>query len=82
MKVTANYHGHTYRCGHAYGQDEEYVQAALEMGFEVMGFADHVILPGFSQYPMRADYDKLPEEIRRQNRDLQRLRSGVARRFL
>ena len=47
MKVTANYHGHTYRCAHAYGQDEEYVQAALEMGVEVMGFADHVILPGF-----------------------------------
>ena len=63
MKVTANYHGHTYRCGHAYGQDEEYVQAALEMGFEVMGFADHVILPGFAQYPMRADYDKLPDYL-------------------
>ncbi len=63
MKVTANYHGHTFRCGHAFGKDEEYVQAAIEMGFEVMGFADHVILPHFTQPHMRGDYDLLPDYL-------------------
>ena len=36
-----NYHSHTKRCGHAGGEDEAYVQAAIEHGFQVMGFSDH-----------------------------------------
>lgn len=36
-----NYHTHTYRCGHASGTDEEYVLAAIETGFKVLGFSDH-----------------------------------------
>ena len=36
-----NYHTHTYRCGHASGTDEEYVLAAIEAGFKVLGFSDH-----------------------------------------
>lgn len=36
-----NFHTHTTRCRHALGTDEEYVKAALESGFDVLGFADH-----------------------------------------
>ena len=37
----ANYHTHTYRCGHASGTEEEYIRNAIELGFTVLGFADH-----------------------------------------
>ncbi len=39
--MIANYHTHTYRCGHASGEDEAYVQTALEAGIEILGFSDH-----------------------------------------
>lgn len=36
-----NYHTHTSRCMHANGQDEDYVLAAIQGGFKVLGFSDH-----------------------------------------
>lgn len=36
-----NYHTHTSRCRHAVGTDEDYVIAAIESGFKVLGFSDH-----------------------------------------
>jgi histidinol-phosphatase (PHP family) len=36
-----NYHTHTYRCGHADGEDEKYVKRAIECGIKHMGFSDH-----------------------------------------
>ncbi len=36
-----NFHTHTTRCKHAVGTDEQYVRAALEGGFDVLGFSDH-----------------------------------------
>lgn len=52
----SNYHTHTKRCGHAYGEDEDYVLEALGYGIHDLGFSDHVILPGFSEPGMRGDY--------------------------
>ncbi len=43
MKV--NLHTHTTRCYHAVGEDEEYVQAAIDAGFEKLGFSDHTPFP-------------------------------------
>lgn len=40
-----NYHTHTSRCGHAIGEDEEYVIEAIKAGYQTLGFSDHVILP-------------------------------------
>ncbi len=37
----ASYHNHTYRCLHAKGTDQEYVERSLMEGFKVMGFSDH-----------------------------------------
>ncbi len=48
--MKANYHTHTARCGHASGTDEQYVQAALAQGFDVLGFSDHV------PWPYRSDF--------------------------
>lgn len=39
--MIANYHTHTWRCRHAQGDTEEYVQQALAAGLEVLGFSDH-----------------------------------------
>lgn len=36
-----NYHMHTRRCMHASGSDEEYVIAAIQNGYEEIGFSDH-----------------------------------------
>ena len=54
--LTANYHTHTKRCGHATGEDEDYVLEALGHGFRRLGFSDHIRLPGFSQPYTRGDY--------------------------
>ena len=50
---TSNYHSHTKRCGHAFGEDEEFLLAGKEAGFKLFGFSDHVILPDISQPGMR-----------------------------
>lgn len=36
-----NYHTHTFRCRHATGTEEEYVQRAIAGGVTHMGFSDH-----------------------------------------
>lgn len=37
-----NLHTHTYRCKHATGEDREYVEKAIEAGYDVLGFSDHM----------------------------------------
>ena len=39
--MKANYHTHTARCNHAKGTEREYVEAAIENGFQILGFSDH-----------------------------------------
>ena len=39
--MLSNYHTHTMRCHHAAGTDREYVEAAIQAGYQVLGFADH-----------------------------------------
>ena len=43
--MIANYHTHTFRCGHASGSDQEYVETAIERGVKTLGFSDHVPMP-------------------------------------
>ena len=43
--MIANYHTHTYRCGHAAGEDRQYVETAIRRGLQVLGFSDHVPMP-------------------------------------
>lgn len=37
----ANYHTHTYRCNHASGTEEEYIESAIACGITELGFSDH-----------------------------------------
>lgn len=43
--IKQNYHSHTKRCGHAVGEDEDYVREAIKAGLEVLGFSDHAAYP-------------------------------------
>ncbi len=61
--IDGNYHSHTSRCGHAFGADEEYVLAANEAGFHVLGFSDHVMLPRANQPRMRGDISLLSDYV-------------------
>jgi histidinol-phosphatase (PHP family) len=44
-----NYHTHTKRCNHAFGEDREYVETAIKSGIKTLGFSDHA--PYFFPYP-------------------------------
>lgn len=75
MKV--NLHTHTARCNHATGTDEEYVLAAIEAGFDKLGFSDHTPFPyrdGFvagnrMEIGRLEDYYSSVEELRRNYAD-------------
>ena len=69
--MKANYHTHTWRCGHATGEDEQYVLAAIERGFGELGFADHVPWPytsGFANPSVRMEVSQMDAYLRRFHR--------------
>jgi len=45
ISFIANYHTHTKRCGHAIGEDREYVEAAIQAGIQILGFSEHTPYP-------------------------------------
>lgn len=62
--LTINYHTHTKRCGHALGEDEEYVLAAIQAGIRVLGISDHIFYPNLrrdSFYNVRGDYSEMED---------------------
>ncbi len=59
MHIDYCFHTHTSRCGHATGADEEYVLKAIENGIKVMGFSDHVMVPGQHLPHIKGDYYEL-----------------------
>lgn len=63
--MKTNYHTHTARCLHAEGTDEAYILAALEAGFDELGFADHAPWPFGGGYVsgIRMPCDALPDYI-------------------
>lgn len=40
-----NLHTHTLRCGHASGEDVQYIKSAIEAGFTLLGFSEHIPFP-------------------------------------
>ncbi len=62
-KITYCYHSHTYRCGHASGEDEDYVKKAIEFGLKDFGVSDHVILPHIVQPGMRGAWNLLDDYL-------------------
>ncbi len=67
-----NYHTHTARCYHAQGSDEEYVLAAIEAGFDEIGFADHSAWPFEGGYVSRMRMSA--EELKSYCESIHRLR--------
>ena len=62
-KLDYCFHSHTSRCGHAYGEDEEYVKSAIQGHFKMMGYSDHAMLPHFEQPGMRGSYSLFPNYV-------------------
>ena len=74
-----NYHTHTARCGHAWGTDEEFVEAAIQAGFGVLGFSEH------SPWPFADGYQEIDtrqrirvEDLDAYLRDMQALKQRYA----
>jgi histidinol-phosphatase (PHP family) len=61
--MKANYHTHTYRCGHASGQDEQYVKAAIDAGLKIIGFSDHMPVPNYHNPRDRMDCEQWTEYL-------------------
>ena len=61
--MIANYHTHTFRCGHAEGDESEYARAAADNGFEILGFADHTPYDFFDFGPRDRPMRMKPEEL-------------------
>ena len=45
--LKANYHTHTYLCGHATGDVIDYVNEAIRLGFKELGMSDHAHTPEY-----------------------------------
>lgn len=59
-----NYHTHTYRCKHAVGNVDDYVQAALRQKIEVLGISDHTPFPNDERWlKVRMAYKELDEYL-------------------
>ena len=71
-----NYHTHTPRCGHAAGDEEEYVLAAIAGGLKVLGFSDHTpfIFPNHYHSGIRM----APEELEDYVQTVQQLKKQYA----
>lgn len=89
--LKANYHTHTSRCGHAGSYaDEEYVAAAAQAGYQVLGMSDHSPWPYAGSYTnptVRMPVSQLDEYLdsmaglREQYRDRLRLYIGLECEF-
>ncbi len=71
------YHTHSYRCGHGTGTEEEYVLSAIKEGFKVIGFTEHVFLPGFEQPGMRGSFNELDDYIDTVNKLKEKYRDQI-----
>ena len=64
--MKTNYHSHTSRCFHATGLDEEYVLEAIKNNYDVIGFSDHMPVPGIEVekwFKARMGYSKRQEYV-------------------
>ncbi len=69
--MLTNYHTHTNRCHHANGTDEEYVKAAVEAGYSILGFSDHA--PYYYEDGYESYYKMLPSQAHEYADSLRRL---------
>ncbi|MCG4880068.1 histidinol-phosphatase [Amedibacillus dolichus] len=70
-----NYHAHTKRCGHAIGEDEEYVVEAIRNGYRKIGVSDHIPYPNGYLETDRMHEDEFEEYVE----SIQRLQQKYAK---
>lgn len=77
--MIANYHTHTPRCNHARGEEKEYIEAAIQNGLKILGFADHSpqIFPNGYVSKIRMH----PEELGGYIKTIEELRTAYADRI-
>jgi len=75
-----DYHIHTHLCGHAVGEPEDYVRAALALGLGEIGFSDHMPLLRRRDERLTMAPDDLPVYVQLV-RDLQASVDGLAIRL-
>ncbi|MEG0014921.1 MAG: histidinol-phosphatase [Cellulosilyticaceae bacterium] len=56
-----NYHTHTYRCKHAVGTVNEYVESAVKQGIKVLGISEHTPFPDNRWLEVRLHMDELED---------------------
>ena len=61
--MIANYHTHTWRCGHAEGSEQDYIQQAIKAGLKTLGFSDHTPYDFFDSEPRNRPMRMKPEEL-------------------
>lgn len=82
-----NYHTHTYRCHHAVGTEEEYIEAAIKGGFKYLGFSEHCAYENWPTSTSRLKMDEMDEYISRidackeKYKDQITIRTGVEYEF-
>lgn len=64
MKIDYCLHSHTFRCGHAVSDIEDYVSLAIAKGYTMYGVSDHVFLPGIHNPEIRGDYSLFSDYVR------------------
>ena len=80
--MLADYHTHHYRCGHATGQMDDYVEAAIEAGIDEIGLSDHSPIYHFEGDPHPRPLGAMAQaELPVYIDDLQRVRARFADRI-
>lgn len=59
--LKANYHTHTYLCGHAVGDVKDYVNEAIRLGFKELGMSDHAHTPEYFMSKDEYNHNQLYE---------------------
>ncbi|NBK97937.1 MAG: PHP domain-containing protein, partial [Erysipelotrichia bacterium] len=59
-----NYHTHCYRCGHAVGYEEEYMQAAIQGGFQIIGMSEHMGYEDWDDKNERLSYAEIDDYLK------------------
>jgi len=65
MRKHSDYHTHTILCKHAKGEIDAYIQTALDVNLEEIGFADHAPEPIGFDPGHRMDVREMPEYVNR-----------------
>lgn len=60
MEPRVDYHMHTFLCGHAIGEPQEYVEQALALGLQEIGFSDHAPLVSHEDPSITMSFEQLP----------------------